>query len=99
MASPEMLTVKLAYKQPEATKKTESTYFETVTLGNDMNWQQASADFKFASGVALFGMLQRQSEHVGQGTYQLVGQLAEQGWGDDAKGLRTEFSDLVRKVK
>ena len=99
VASPEMLTVKLAYKEPEATKETESTYFETVTLGNDMNWQQASADFKFASGVALFGMLQRQSEHVGQGTYSLVGQLAEQGRGDDAKGLRTEFSDLVRKVK
>lgn len=97
--SPEMLTVKLAYKQPEATKETESIYFDTAVTDSDINWQLASADFKFASGVALFGMLQRQSEHAGQGTYQLVRQLAEEGRGDDVKGLRTEFSDLVRKVK
>ena len=97
--SPEMLTVKLAYKQPEATKETESTYFDTAVVDDDKNWQQSSDDFKFASGVALFGMLQRQSEHAGQGSYELVRQLAEQGRGDDAKGLRTEFSDLVRKVK
>jgi Ca-activated chloride channel family protein len=97
--SPEMLTVKLAYKQPEATKETESTYFDTVVIDSDKNWEQSRDDFKFASGIALFGMLQRQSEHTGQGSYELVRQLAEQGRGDDAKGLRTEFSDLVRKVK
>ncbi len=97
--SPEMLTVKLAYKQPEATKETESTYFDTVVIDSDKNWEQSSDDFKFASGIALFGMLQRQSEHTGQGSYELVRQLADQGRGDDAKGLRTEFSDLVRKVK
>ena len=97
--SPEMLTVKLAYKQPEATKETESTYFDTVVIDSDKNWEQSSDDFKFASGMALFGMLQRQSEHTGQGSYELVRQLADQGRGDDAKGLRTEFSDLVRKVK
>lgn len=96
--SPEMLTVKLAYKQPDATKETESTYFNTAVIDQDKTWQNASADFKFASGVSLFGMLQRRSEHAGQGTYQLVRQLAEAGRGEDAKGLRTEFSDLVRKV-
>ncbi len=97
--SPNMLTVKLAYKQPEATKETESTYFRTRVVANEKTWQDASADFKFAASVSLFGMLQRQSEHAGQGTYQLVRKLAEAGRGDDPKGLRTEFSDLVRKVK
>ncbi|MCP5538277.1 MAG: VWA domain-containing protein [Akkermansiaceae bacterium] len=96
--SPNMLTVKLAYKQPDATKETESTYLKTPVIDSGKTWQDASADFKFASGVSLFGMLQRQSEHAGRGTYQLVRQLAEQGRGDDPKGLRTEFSDLVRKV-
>ena len=96
--SPELLTVNLAYKQPDATKETESTYFETTEIDNEKTWQNASDDFKFASSVSLFGMLQRRSEHAGQGTYQLVRQLAEQGRGDDSKGLRTEFSDLVRKV-
>ena len=96
--SPEMLTVKLAYKGPEATKETESTYFETAAIDSEKAWRNASDDFKFSSGVALFGMLQRGSEYSGQGSYQLVRDLAEQGRGEDLKGLRTEFSDLVRKV-
>ncbi|MFK7910916.1 MAG: von Willebrand factor type A domain-containing protein [Akkermansiaceae bacterium] len=96
--SPEMMTVKLAYKQPEATKQTESTYFNTAVVDGDKTWQKASDDFKFSSGVALFGMLQRQSEYAGQGDYDLVRKLAEQGRGKDEKGHRTEFSDIVRKV-
>ncbi|BDS08474.1 hypothetical protein NT6N_35140 [Oceaniferula spumae] len=97
--SPEMLTVKLAYKGPEATKETESTYFETPVTDSGKAWKDASDDFKFASGVGLFGMLQRGSEFAGKGNYQLVRELAEQGRGKDEKGHRTEFSDLVRKVK
>lgn len=97
--SPEMLTVKLAYKGPDATKETESTYFNTPVTDSGKQWKDASEDFKFASGVSLFGMLQRGSNHAGQGTYQLVRELAEQGRGKDEKGHRTEFSDLVRKVK
>lgn len=97
--SPEMMTVKLAYKQPEATKETESTYFSKAVVDGKKTWQQASEDFKFSSGVALFGMLQRQSEYAGQGDYALVRKLAEQGRGEDDKGHRTEFSDIVRKAK
>ena len=96
--SPNMLTVKLAYKGPEATKESESTYFKTRIKDSELAWSDASDDFKFASGVALFGMLQRGSEHVGEGTYQLVRDLAEKGRGKDEKSHRTEFSDLVRKV-
>ncbi|MBK1853607.1 von Willebrand factor type A domain-containing protein [Verrucomicrobiaceae bacterium 5K15] len=97
--SPNLLTVKLAYKGPEASKETESTYFRTRVIDGGKSWKDASDDFKFASGVSLFGMLQRGSEHAGQGSYQLVRKLAEQGRGKDEKGHRTEFSDLVRKVK
>ncbi|MBT8043672.1 MAG: VWA domain-containing protein [Verrucomicrobiae bacterium] len=96
--SPDSLIVKLAYKQPDATKETESTYFKKRVADRGEAWQQASDDFKFASAVSLFGMLQRDSEYAGQGTYQLVRKLAEQGRGEDPKGHRTEFSDLVRKV-
>ncbi len=97
--SAEMMTVKLAYKQPDATKETESTYFNTAVTDPGKNWKSASADFKFASGVALFGMLQRNSSEVGQGDRALVKKLAEEGRGKDPKGHRTEFSDLVRKAK
>jgi Ca-activated chloride channel family protein len=96
--SAEMMTVKLAYKHPDATKETESTYFNTAVTDGGQGWKDASVDFKFTSGVGLFGMLQRGSSHAGQGDYDLVRELAEAGRGKDPKGLRTEFSDLVRKV-
>lgn len=96
--SPEMLTVKLAYKLPTATKETESTYFNTPVLDSKKAWPSASDDFKFAAGVGLFGMLQRENSFAGLGDYTLVRKLAEAGRGEDAKGHRTEFSDLVRKI-
>ncbi len=99
VASPHSLVVKLAYKLPDATKETESSYFRKRVTDSGQSWQEASEDFKFASGVGLFGMLLRGSDYAGQGTYQLVSQLAEQGRGSDPKGHRTEFSDLVRRVR
>jgi len=97
--SPEMLTVKLAYKTPDAKKETESIYFNTPVIDSGKSWQEASEDFKFASAVSLFGMKLRRSEYAGNAGYDLVKKLAEAGRGKDPKGLRTEFSDLVRKLR
>ena len=96
--SSNLMTVKLAYKGAEATKETESNYFKKRVRDSMADWRNASEDFKFASSVALFGMLQRNSDYAGDGTYKLVRDLAEQGRGKDERGLRTEFSDIVRRV-
>ncbi len=92
--SPELLNVKLRYKQPDGDTSTELS--EALTDENK-SFDQASDDFRFTSSVALWGMLLRSSEHRGEGDVDLVNQLALSGKGDDPKGERTEFLDLVRK--
>jgi Ca-activated chloride channel family protein len=92
--SPELLTVKLRYKAPDGDVSTELSKpltDENKTLG------QASDDLRFASSVALWGMLLRNSEHAGDGNPDLASQLALGGKGEDLKGERIEFLDLLRK--
>ncbi len=92
--SPELLTVKLRYKQPDGDVSTEMS---EALIDENSQWQQASEDFRFASAVSLWGMLLRSSEHVGSGNPELVTQLALSGRGDDEKGERAEFLDLLRR--
>ena len=92
--SPEMLTVKLRYKQPDGDVSTELARPLTDT-GNP--WEKSSEDFKFSSGVALWGMLLRNSPYAGSGTPELVSELASNGQGDDVNGDRVELMDLVRR--
>ena len=92
--SPEMLTVKLRYKQPDGDVSTELA--QTLTDKNG-TWSQASEDFRFSSGVALWGMLLRDSKHTGSGNSELVTKLALSAKGDDEEGQRTEFLDLLRR--
>ena len=92
--SPELLTVKLRYKQPDGQVSTEISQPLTDQNGK---WQEASEDFRFASSVSLWGMLLRDSKHAGSGTPELVTQLALSGKGDDVKGERVEFLDILRR--
>ena len=92
--SPEMLTVKLRYKQPDGDVSTELARPLTDT-GNP--WEKSSEDFKFSSGVALWGMLLRNSLYAGSGTPELVSELSSSGQGDDVNGDRVELMDLVRR--
>ncbi|MDA7518586.1 VWA domain-containing protein [Akkermansiaceae bacterium] len=92
--SPELLTVKLRYKQPDGQVSTELSQPLTDKNGK---WQQASEDFRFASAVSLWGMLLRDSKHAGSGNSELVTTLALSGKGDDEKGERAEFIDLLRR--
>ena len=91
--SPELLTVKLRYKQPDGDTSTELS--QTLTDEN-RNWPQASDDFRFASSVALWGMLLRNSEHAGEGSPEMVTELALGARGNDPKGERAGHLDLLR---
>ena len=94
----ELLFVKLAYKGPEATTETESTYFQTSAKDSGKTWNDAGDDFKFAAAAGLFAMILRDSPHKSGGDLNLVKRLAEEGLGPDGKGQRQEFSKLLEKV-
>ena len=92
--SDELLTVKLRYKAPD---KDVSRKIELPFVDNKGN--NVSSDFRFASAVAMFGQLLRDSDFKGEATYDKVISLAKQGLDHDDKGYKREFVRLVEAVK
>ena len=93
--SDELLTVRLRHKNPDANKSVKSE--EYVCKNTDVDFAKASVDFRFAAGVASFGMLLRGSKHAGTATLNSVQKIASGAVGDDVDGNRSEMIDLVRK--
>lgn len=84
----EAMTVKVRYKLPEASSST----LMSVTVANTRATGEA---FDFASAVAEFGMLLRDSEFKAASTYADVRQRAARAKGTDPFGHRAEFLRLV----
>lgn len=91
--SGELLTLSLRYKLPDSD---ESTLVEIPLLNSRKRFSEASMDFRFATAVASFGMLLRDSDYRGDTSFAAVEEIASAAIGDDEKGYRTEFLDLVR---
>jgi Ca-activated chloride channel family protein len=91
--SPELMFVKLRYKQPDGT---ESRLIEQPVLdGRD----EPSTDLRFAAAVAGFGMILRESQYCGSDwTLSDVLSLARASTGEDVEGYRSEFVRLVEAV-
>jgi Ca-activated chloride channel family protein len=94
--SPELLTVKVRYKEPAAD---ESQLLDFPLRDNGARFEQASEDFKFAAAVASFGMLLRNSPHRGAATLADISAWARAGLGSDAGGYRSEFLSLTERSK
>ncbi|MBX9788052.1 MAG: VWA domain-containing protein [Pirellulales bacterium] len=93
--TPELLTLKLRYKEPEGTT---SKLLEFGVADSDKPIGQASEDTRFAASVALFGMLLRQSPHAGSGTLAAVLEMADSSRQSDEHGYRAEFVELVKQA-
>ena len=94
-SSGEMMTVKLRYKLPDASK---STRLEFPLRDMEKEFKDAGDDFKFAAAVAGFGMLLRGSTYAGDAEFSNILEWAQQGAGSDKSGYRSEFLTLVRKA-
>lgn len=95
-AGDELLTVKFRYKKPDGEES--KLIMETVDDKN-MKFENASTDFKFATAVALFGTILRDSEYANGASLDKVISLAEAGRGQDEKGYRAEFIRLVKVLQ
>jgi len=95
-ASPELMTVKLRYKEPEGdTSKLISQPF----VDGRLDFAQATPDLKFAAAVAEFGMILRDSEFKGNGSLGEIREWAQQGKGEDQNGYRAAFLELMGKAQ
>ena len=91
----EWLTVQLRYK--EATGTTSRLLSHPVRVRRPA--QEPGGDFRFASAVAAFGLVLRESQYRGTATLDQVLQLARGSEGRDPDGERAEFVRLVESAR
>ena len=96
-ADGEYAFLKIRYKQPDAD---QSQLIErAITAKDEVTFDQASDDARFATAVAGFGQLLRGGTHAGTLTYDQVIAEANGARGADEYGYRSEFVNLVRLAK
>ena len=91
----EVMTVKLRYKKPDGNV---SQLIEVPVKDEGKKMKAASREFKFATAIAGFGLLLRDSAYKGQLTWDSIRQLARDGKGPDKNGYRGEFLQLIEKA-
>ncbi|HKU62168.1 MAG TPA: von Willebrand factor type A domain-containing protein [Gemmatimonadales bacterium] len=91
--SSELLTLRVRYKSPtgSASRLLSRPLVDRGSRPGD--------DFRFASAVASFAMLLRDSEHRGDATFERVIALARGARGADPEGYRSEFVTLVETAR
>jgi Ca-activated chloride channel family protein len=95
-AAAELMFVKLRYKEPDGAKST----LVTIPVANHpVTLENSSENFRWASSVACFGMILRESQFTNGADYDLVLELAQGATGNDPDGYRQEFIDMVEKAK
>ncbi len=91
----DFLVLKMRYKEPDADI---SKYMDTVMTSANI-LAKMSQNMGFASSVAEFGMLLRDSKFKADSSYDSVLDRAKANIGKDSFGFRGEFLELVERAK
>ncbi len=94
--SDELLTLKLRYKQPDGNR---SVLMVIPVIDSGDDFDGAPADMRFATAVAQFGMILRDSDYKGNSTLAGVIETASAAKGDDANGYRAQFIQLAKLAR
>ena len=92
----EMMTVKFRYKTPDGEV---SKLIEHPVLDKQITIVKTSDNFRFASSVAEFGMLLRNSAFKSSSSFDNVLIMARKAKGNDEEGYRSEFVRLVESAQ
>jgi Ca-activated chloride channel family protein len=92
----ELATVKFRYKLP---KENRSRLVSASVSPEVSPLPETSNNFRFASAVAQFGLLLRESKYKGASTYESTIELARGAKGKDQFGYRSQFIELVETAK
>jgi Ca-activated chloride channel family protein len=92
----ELATIKFRYKKPDGEKSTEMVeIIENETVSENAT----SADFKFCTAVAWFGLTLRDSKYIPNKDLKAIKTLAKKGISNDDEGYKAEFIRLVETAK
>jgi Ca-activated chloride channel homolog len=92
----EIMTIKFRYKKPDEDK---SRLIEHAVNDQHIMLSNASANFRFASAVAAFSMVLRNSEFKQSASYNVAWKLAKDALGNDEEGYRSEFLQLLKRAE
>ena len=91
----ELMTVKIRYKQPDG--KTSKLLSRSVA-NQTVELAKTSADLRWATAIAGFGMLLRESPHRGNLSWKQVQAMAEAAVGTDSEGYRKQAIALIKRA-
>lgn len=83
--------------QPRGTSIPNSTPLKLVDRGQ--GWNEAREDFVFETAMVGFSLLLQGSENIGGLNHKLVLDLAEKTKGEDPKGERAKFIQVVKQAR
>ena len=89
----EIMTIKVRYKRPD---KDKSTLVEEAVKMIVTPLEKTSDNFRFASAVAEFGLLLRNSRFKGEASFASLLERAQSALAADKYGYRREFIKLVK---
>jgi Ca-activated chloride channel family protein len=92
----EIMTIKFRYKKPEGTT---SKLIVHPLVDKNVSLKNTSENFRWATAVAAFGMILRESEYVKDFACNDVIHLANSAKGVDENGYRIEFINLVKSFE
>ncbi len=90
----EIMVLKMRYKP---IKEDKSKLIEKTVVDENIKFAKTSENFRFASAVAGFGMLLRDSKFKNDLTAKDVIRIAKEAKSRDEEGYRSEFIELVEK--
>ncbi|MCB0328110.1 MAG: VWA domain-containing protein [Bdellovibrionales bacterium] len=95
--SGELAFLKIRYKQPEGERSSLLTFpLKRGEVKSDL--KEASADFRFAAAVSAFAHKLRASQYAPTLSFSQIVDIASSARGEDTKGYRQEFIELVRNA-
>jgi Ca-activated chloride channel homolog len=89
----EVATIKFRYKKPDDEKSIEMVHPISKEC---KDIAKASENTRFASSVAMFGMILSNSKYKGTSSYESLIKLAENARGTDKDGYRIEFIRMAK---
>lgn len=92
--SNEIANVKLRYKQPD--QEHSALLSRTINIDEIQSFEKQSDDFRFATAVASFAQLLKNSKYTGDLNFAQIVAIASSAKGKDDFGYRSEFIQLVR---
>lgn len=90
----ELAFLKIRYKEPKKVFGKSILFSEPIPY-KVTDFSKTSDDFRFATAVAQYGMLLRNSEFKGNSSYENVIETAENASKNDPNGYRKKFIELV----